>query len=67
MGSMDDPPISNELRAVLARLLRPESVPTWLHRPATAWGGLTPAEMIRAGREDDLIAALESLDAGVIL
>jgi hypothetical protein len=44
-----------------------ESALAWLHGHSRYLAGLTPAEVIRAGRIDRAEAALEALDSGVFI
>jgi uncharacterized protein (DUF2384 family) len=40
---------------------------SWLRRPHPYLGGLTPAEVIRAGRIDRAIGALDAFEAGIFI
>lgn len=58
--------------AVLHRRLRetfdsPEATRLWLRTSSSYLGGLTPVEVLRAGRPDRIEAALEALDSGVFV
>ena len=44
-----------------------ESRSAWLHSGNPYLGGLTPLEVVRAGRVDRVEAALEALDSGVFI
>lgn len=39
----------------------------WLRSPSRFLGGLTPTEVIRAGRADRVEAALEAIDSGIFI
>ncbi len=60
-----------ELVAVEAHLREtfddPESGRAWLRSGNPYLGGLTPVEVLRAGRADRVQAALEALDSGVFV
>jgi uncharacterized protein (DUF2384 family) len=60
-----------ELVAVEAHLVEtfddPESRCAWLRSGNPYLGGLTPLEVVRAGRTDRVEAALEALDSGVFV
>jgi uncharacterized protein (DUF2384 family) len=45
----------------------PEAVRSWLRAGSPYLGGLTPVEVLRAGRPDRVEAALEALDSGVFV
>ena len=45
----------------------PESGRAWLRSGNPYLGGLTPLEVVRAGRADRVQAALEALDSGVFI
>lgn len=45
----------------------PEAVRSWLRAASPYLGGLTPVEVLRAGRPDRVEAALEALDSGVFV
>ncbi len=44
-----------------------EAAKTWLNAGSRYLGGLTPVEVLRAGRIDRVDAALEALESGVFL
>ena len=60
-----------ELVGVEAHLVEtfddPESGRAWLRSANPYLGGLTPLEVVRAGRTDRVEAALEALDSGVFV
>jgi len=60
-----------ELVGVEAHLVEtfddPESGSAWLRSANPYLGGLTPLEVVRAGRTDRVEAALEALDSGVFV
>jgi len=60
-----------ELVAVEAHLVEtfddPESRRAWLRSGNPYLGGLTPLEVVRAGRADRVEAALEALDSGMFV
>lgn len=43
----------------------PDSIETWLHAPSRDLHWRVPIELVRAGRLDEVDAALEALDSGV--
>ena len=45
----------------------PVAVRSWLRAGSPYLGGLTPVEVLRAGRPDRVEAALEALDSGVFV
>lgn len=45
----------------------PEARRSWLRSGSSYLGGLTPLEVLRAGRADRVRAALEALDSGVFV
>ena len=68
----------HEARALLARMdaliqaltetfTQPATVRTWMRAPSRYLAGLTPAEVIRAGRLDRAEAALEALASGAFV
>lgn len=53
------------LRDVLARVMKPEAIATWLDTPNNAFDGLKPLEVIERGEVDRLWKMLFYLEAGV--
>jgi uncharacterized protein (DUF2384 family) len=45
----------------------PDAARSWLRAGSPYLGGLTPVEVLRAGRPDRVEAALEALDSGVFI
>lgn len=54
----------DELAAEIQRTVRKEEIDEWLARPAPAFDGRTPRDMIVAGRSETVLGALLSLNRG---
>lgn len=54
-------------RHLLETFDSPEAARTWLRVSHPYVGGLTPVEVLRAGRPDRVEAALEALESGVFI
>jgi hypothetical protein len=56
-----------ELHDRLLHTFSPEDVRDWLREPNESVAGLSPLELLRAGRIDRVAAALYALESGVFL
>jgi uncharacterized protein (DUF2384 family) len=54
-------------RRLLGTFDGPEAARAWLRAPSPYLGGLTPVEVLRAGRPDRVEAAIEALESGVFV
>lgn len=54
----------DDLAAEIQRTVKKEEIADWLARPAPAFDGRTPREMILAGRSETVLGALLSLNRG---
>lgn len=59
-------PVTEDLvREVAADFIRPEFIEAWLQRPAEAWGGKTPAELIANGEGRRILYGFAQMAYGV--
>jgi uncharacterized protein (DUF2384 family) len=54
-------------RHLLETFATPDAARAWLHQVNRNLAGLTPTEVLRAGRLDRVEAALEALDSGIFV
>jgi hypothetical protein len=57
----------SDASAARGKEANPESRRAWLRSDNPYLGGLTPLEVLRAGRTDRVEAALEALDSGMFV
>jgi DNA-binding transcriptional regulator YiaG len=69
-GKLPSEPAKRRLREVrrlldaLAEIVKRERIPRWLHQPNSAFGGLTPLQVIELGEMDRLWAMVHDLGSG---
>jgi hypothetical protein len=69
-GKLPSQPAQRRLHEVrrlldmLAQIVKPESIPRWLHEPNKAFDGLTPLQVIELGEIDRLWAMVHDLGSG---
>lgn len=69
-GKLPSQPAKRRLHEVrrlldmLAQIVKPESIPQWLHEPNNAFDGLTPLQVIELGEIDRLWAMVHDLGSG---
>lgn len=54
----------DELAAEIQRTVKKEEIAVWLTRPAPAFDGRTPRDMVLSGRSETVLGALLSLNRG---
>ncbi len=52
------------LLEALSRILKPDTIPSWLNTPNAAFSGLKPLEVIERGQVDQLWRMIYTLDSG---
>lgn len=63
--SVEAPKAGAELLALLDELYTPEEIERWWRTPHPQFDGATAAELLRAGREADLVLSLRRAVEGV--
>ena len=69
-GKLPSQPAKRRLHEVrrlldmLAQIVKPESIPGWLHAPNKTFDGLTPLQVIELGEIDRLWAMVHDLGSG---